>query len=133
MELFENLIQEDRIADIRYINKRYNDWAKNQFPDSNPISSLKGLEREIDETIKDIESLNKFISLDEKDQIEGGFDHLYGNARLEYADCLMYLIDSARRFGLSLDDLFIALEEKLQINLNRQWKINDDKSYSHIK
>lgn len=124
-----NLREKTRKADIRDINRRYNEWAEKQFPDSTAISSLKGLKRECDECISDIEKLTPEVI----NSTDGGFDICFDAARIEYADCLMYLIDSARRFGLSLDDLFFALDEKLQINLSRDWKINEDKSYSHIK
>jgi len=120
-------------ADIREINKRYNEWAKSRFPNSTPVSSLKGLEREAKEAYEEIEHFNELLSSGKLDDNDGGFDVCHEAIQMEYADCLMYIIDSARRFGLTLDDLFFALDRKLQINLKRDWKQNDDKSYSHIK
>ncbi len=61
---------------------------------------------------------------------------IYGNIRnaeFEYVDCLMYILGSARRAGISQDKLFKAFSEKLEINKKRNWKINNDKSYSHVK
>lgn len=122
-----NKIEEVKV-NIQDIVSRYNDWCQKQFPLSTPISSLKGLKRECDECMNDIYLLNKW-----KEETGCCNPELFNNAKIEYADCLMYLIDSARRFGLSLDDLFLAMDEKLQINLKRDWKINEDNSYSHIK
>ena len=128
MENIEVGLQQARIADIHDIVSRYNDWAISSFPKSTPTSSLLGLRREVDETIEAIQLLDKH-----QKEVDGMFDTLFDSVRLEYADCLMYLIDSARRCGLSIDDLFFALDEKLQIKLQRDWKINDDNSYSHVK
>jgi len=95
----------------------YNHWAKNKFPNSTPTSSLRGLEREIKEVEIELETKNPdFIKLG-----------------MEYADCMMYLIDSARRSGINEDTLFSFLRIKLDINYKRDWKINEDNSYSHIK
>lgn len=120
-------------ANIREIVGMYNAWTIEKFPNSTPISSLKGLKREVEETIEAIESFNIADKIGKLDGNNGGLEIYHDAVRIEYADCLMYLIDSARRFGLSVDDLFFSLDEKLQINLQRQWKQNDDLSYSHIK
>lgn len=194
---------EKKKADIHDIVSRYNDWCAKQFPLSTPVSSLKGLKREVKECISDIE---KFKLYDfSNDKTGEAFECLFNPTRIEYADCLMYIIDSARRidisinslleprilkahseisdiqylylveynadklileiensnfesevlrnfkvlflyknifnlildsgerFGLDVDDMFFALDEKLQININRDWAINEDKSYSHVK
>lgn len=123
----------EKQVDIRDIIKRYNEWSEKQFPDSTAISSLNGLKRECDECINDIDTLEIYCKNYNECNTGEDFDYLFNNARIEYADCLIYLIDSARRFGLSIDSLFSAMDEKLQINKERNWKINDDKSYSHIK
>lgn len=114
--------------DIYDIVNRYNEWCSNQFPKSTPISSSKGLQREAKELQ---EALEKPLSGEYYGEEE--HDKLQKEVQMEYADCLMYLIDSARRYGYSIDDLFLFMDEKLQINLKRNWKINEDNSYSHIK
>ncbi len=114
--------------DIEKIIQDYQNWASIQFPNSTYISSIIGLKREVDEL--EIE-LNRPLS----DEYFGEEDvEKYRNdVGLEYADCLMYLIDGARRYGYSFHDLIGFLEQKLEINKKRDWKINEDKSYSHIK
>lgn len=152
------------------------------------------MKREIDEVVQELDNLEIAQYAHPQEQI----DEISKRIRIEFADCLMYFIDSSRRFGfnirlflmkdqynsifidkdlkyyldslkedcdilikdidkkllllclkkylfiwinlliaaklngLSLYDLFIALEEKLEINLKLNCKINEDKSYSHI-
>ncbi len=113
------LIKFERKRSIEDILKDYNKWASNQFPNSTAISSLIGLKREIEEVIEEI-NLESFY-------------HDKERLAIEYADCLMYIIDSSRRSGIDEAELFMYFDKKLEINKKRDWKINNDKSYSHIK
>lgn len=109
----------DWTRSIGKLFKDYNKWSKNQFPNSTSQSSLEGLKREIIEV--EIE-LNKPFKETSKSVIG-----------TEYVDCLMYIIDSSRRSGISERKLIKLFRKKLKINQKRDWKINEDKSYSHIK
>jgi hypothetical protein len=88
-------------------------WAIKTFPKATSVSSLRKLEKEIEEIELD-------ISMGEKNPIE-------------YADALMCLFDSAGRHGISVEEIFKAFETKLEINKKRIWKKNPDNSYYHIK
>lgn len=101
--------------------KEYHDWVIERFPESTAMSSLIGLEREIQEV--KIELV----------KIEEGKNKIFDLMRLEYADCLMYLLDSATRANIDTELLFLSLAEKLKINKERNWSKNEDNSYSHIK
>lgn len=101
----------------------YHEWATKQFPNSTCKSSLIGLKREIVE-------LDEFLS---KKPTAFRRQELRYSIAYEYIDILMYLLDSARRYGISRKEFFQFFESKLQINKNRSWNINPDKSYSHIK
>ena len=46
--------------------------------------------------------------------------------RMEWADCMILLLDAARRAGLSMDDLHQAIEDKMEINLKREWGEPDE-------
>lgn len=46
--------------------------------------------------------------------------------RMEYADCLMLLLDAYRMTGRSADDLVQACYEKLEINKQRKWGEPDE-------
>lgn len=39
----------------------------------------------------------------------------------EYADCLLLLMDAARREGFSLDDILLATAAKFVVNTRRTW------------
>lgn len=86
-------------------------WSLETFTEATSISSLRKLEGEIREVEADLLSGN--------DPTE------------EYADCLMCLLDSAGRAGLTVDQLTQAFAQKLAVNKQRVWRKNDDNSYSH--
>lgn len=90
--------------------QRHATFAEKTFPKSTAESSLKGLEREIDEV---------------------RFEKSSARKRIEYIDCLFYLLDSYRRAGFELQDLPMDIEYKLIINEHRDWSKNPDDSYSH--
>lgn len=43
----------------------------------------------------------------------------------EWADCLILLLDAARRAGHNIDDLHKAVSEKMDINKKRNWGTAD--------
>lgn len=90
-------------------------WSLATFPEATSIGSLMKLEEEIDE-------IKENISEDKRDV-------------MEYADALMCLFDSARRQEdpITIQEIFDAFEQKLEINKKRTWAKNDNGSYSHIK
>lgn len=100
----------------------HQEFAQNKFPNSSWRSSLRGLEREI----KEVESakLDYTIIDDRKNRKALG---------IEYVDCFMYLLDSAKRAGFDVTELKALFAEKIEINRERDWKQNKDGSYSHIK
>lgn len=52
----------------------------------------------------------------------------------EYADCLLLVIDAARRAGFDIDALLSAASDKLQINRARKWgPPNADGSVEHVR
>lgn len=54
--------------------------------------------------------------------------------RLEWADCVILLLDAAHRAGLTLDDLHQAVKQKMEINASRKWGAPDEHGVvRHIK
>jgi len=99
--------------------KKHQEFSINKFPNSTAESSLIGLKREADEAILELHGINRDFDI---------------NALpLEYVDCFMYLLDSMARAGISLEQIKESFAEKLSINENREWKKNEDGTYSHIK
>lgn len=99
--------------------KQHQEFSKKAFPNSTAKSSLIGLKREVDEAIEELHGINR--------------DYDGKALPLEYVDCLMYLIDSIQRAGISLEQIKESFIEKLEINEKRGWTQNADGSYSHIK
>ena len=52
---------------------------------------------------------------------------------MEWADCLLLLLDAAWRKGHSVQDLFDFADEKLQINKKRKWEKQSNGVFYHIK
>ena len=96
--------------------KDHGEWSSATFPKGTGKGALLHAHREIDEIISDIDE---------------GADHF--QLTTEYADAIFCIFDSARRRGVSLNQIILAGQEKLRKNKLRQWKDNGDGSYSHIK
>lgn len=53
--------------------------------------------------------------------------------QLEWADCMILLLDAARKAGYSTDDIYNAVLRKMEINKNRIWgKQDSDGVVRHI-
>lgn len=114
---------ENKTSDtLEFLFEKHQEFAKNKFPKSTWESSLRGLEREI----KEVELAHSdYLVIDGSENKE--------KLGLEYIDCFMYLLDSAKRAGFNVGEIKKMFKNKLEINLNREWKLNIDGSYSHIK
>lgn len=53
--------------------------------------------------------------------------------KMEWADCMLLLLDAARRKGYSIDDLLSFCKEKLAINRKRTWEKQEDGVFQHVK
>ncbi len=52
----------------------------------------------------------------------------------EYADCLLLLLDAARRAGIKPLELIRAAQAKLEINRGRQWSLPvSDEPVEHVR
>lgn len=101
---FEQLIEEHGI------------WADATFPKGTAKGALLHAHREVDEIIKDIDEGNDELSI-----------------ATEYADAMFCIMDSARRRGLTVNQIVLAGVAKLNKNKARTWNDNGDGSYSHVK
>lgn len=45
---------------------------------------------------------------------------------MEWADCFILLLDAANKAGLSMDDVYEAIEAKMEINKSRTWGEPDE-------
>lgn len=98
-------------------------WANINFSKSTAQSSLVHLRREIKEV------LNELDSDDPHPRQDGATMTL-----MEYADSMICLITAAGKSGLTADQLFSAIKNKMYINMHkRKWQDNGDGTYSHIK
>lgn len=95
--------------------KQITEWQAATFPNGTSLSMVKHLKQEVKELEEDIESYNK-------------------DRRLEYADCFILLFGAAFRDGLDFDSIINCINEKMAINVNRQWGIPDANGVvNHVK
>lgn len=53
---------------------------------------------------------------------------------IEWADCTILLLDAVRKAGFTTDDLYAAVQRKMEINKSRKWGDKDENGVvRHIK
>ena len=97
--------------DWNLIQRMVTDFANEKFGDpENPLPPLHHLKGEVDELIENPIDL------------------------LEYADCMILLIQSALKVGYNMDVLFYAIQTKHAMNKKRKWGEPDENGVvQHIK
>lgn len=90
--------------DIDVLAEEVTKWADQAFPNRTDASMFLKMYEEIGEVIRS------------------------GGDRLEVADLFILILDYAKRKNVVLRD---AIGEKLEINRNRDWKLNADGTMSH--
>lgn len=115
LEMYELEVYDTYVKSIYQLEEERYAWSLETFPEASALGSLKKLKEETLEIEKNI--------------IDGERDVM------EYADALMCLFDSARRQEnpITIQEIFDAFGEKLEINKKRTWAKNDNGSYSHVK
>ncbi|EMA8095241.1 DUF550 domain-containing protein [Enterobacter hormaechei] len=92
------------------IRQRHAEWSQSTFGDVGPVGPLKHLSKEALEAAAEPEDLS------------------------EWADMQFLLWDAQRRAGISDGDITAAMEEKLKVNMARQWpEPKDGEPRLHIK
>jgi len=93
--------------DIVKLQQEIGEWSEATFDDIGPTPKLHHLKKEVEEVLQ--------APLD----------------RVEYADCLILLLDAARKAGISADELLEVTYEKLQVNKRRLWGEPDENGVVH--
>lgn len=105
------------LQDLMNWNRKF---AQRVFPEhcDDPKAPLHHLKKEVGETIEELEA-----------------DYVDREKLLfEYADCLILLVGSAVRIGITADQLIDYSNRKMAINENRDWgKPDKNGVYSHKK
>ena len=83
--------------------------SKELYPKSNSIHHMVKLKEEINEVIENPTDI------------------------VEYVDCFICLISAVHNSDISLSDIVEKINEKLEINKKRKWKLMEDGTYKHIK
>lgn len=92
------------------IRQRHAEWSQSTFGDVGPVGPLKHLSKEALEAAAEPDDLS------------------------EWADMQFLLWDAQRRAGICDGEITSAMEEKLKVNMARQWpEPNDGEPRQHIK
>lgn len=100
--------------------KKWMGWTVDNFPKSGAKAALIHLQEEIKEVIEAMES-DVPTPISEE-----------GVPLMEYADCMICLLTAAGKSGFTIEELFRAIKNKMNINYTRKWVLNDDNTYSHV-
>jgi hypothetical protein len=97
-------LEDENPHDIDVLSGTVFQWANEAFPDRTDASMFLKMYEEIGEVIRS------------------------GGDRLEVADLFILILDYAKRKNVVISE---AIGEKLEINRNRDWKLNADGTMSH--
>ncbi|MEW6156768.1 MAG: dATP/dGTP pyrophosphohydrolase domain-containing protein [Verrucomicrobiota bacterium] len=92
---------------LQQLQQEIGAWSEMTFDDETPLPKLHHLRQEVAELIA------------------APYD------KTEYADCLILLIDAARKAGISAEELIRAADEKMEINRRRTWSEPDQNGVVH--
>ena len=123
--IFQIHINYRTVSAVQIIMDAILSWSNKQFGDGrSPIPILHHLKKEVPELI---ESLNYFENVRYDESIgTGEYSRICKNVNMEFADCMMLILDAAAHHGITATQLFDAVKEKLEINKNRMWDKPDE-------
>lgn len=99
---------------FKLVAEKWVNWSVMQFAKADEFVSLNKAKKEIDELELELGCGDDRAALD------------------EYADVFLCLFHSAKKKGFSVTQVLNAIHEKAEINYKREWRKNDDDTYSHI-
>jgi len=108
---------------IQRLQNNIAEWSDSTFgTDDRTIGILNHLKEEVEEVVE------------AKEKFEQNPDGLTQQRMAsEFADCLILILDAARKSDLNTDLLIQAAEYKMQINRNREWKPANEQGYHKHK
>lgn len=106
----------ETVQDVQRLMFEIREWSDNTFGNGqrNP-AIVYHLKKEVDELIEAINECNK-----EVDHVRFPTAEIH-NLKMEYADCMMLLLDAISHSDFSAHCIFKAVKEKLEINKKRTW------------
>jgi NTP pyrophosphatase (non-canonical NTP hydrolase) len=104
---------------IQRLQNNIAEWSDNTFGSvDRTIGILNHLKEEVQEVI---DAKNEYE--------EGPTGLLQHKMATEFADCLILLLDAARKSDLNTDLLMQAAEYKMKVNRERKWKPANEQGY----
>lgn len=95
-------------------------WQQETFPTATPLTKLLHMQKELE---KELIPAIQAGECSDKEEVAK-----------EFADCFLLLFGSAHAYGFSFDQIIQLIQNKFQINKNRQWGKPNSKGFTeHIK
>lgn len=117
----------EKIKELQGDIKKWSDDTFGKYRTAKPITYH--LKKEVDELIEKLELWyqGQYGTMEE-------YEAALYEIKMEYADCLMLLLDSISHSPLTLEIVVKATEEKLEINKKRKWGEQDENGViEHIR
>lgn len=118
---------------VQFIMNEIQDWSDKTFGDGQrSIPILHHLKKEVPELIEALEEWEK-VRYD--DSVGAGeYGRKLKNITMEFADCMMLLLDAASHHNIHATQLFASVQEKLEINKKRKWgKPDENGVVEHVR
>lgn len=109
------------------------EWSDSTFGDAQrTIPILHHLKKEVPELISAVKDMQA-AGIDNSIGV-GEFSHKISVMKLEFADCLMLLLDAASHADIDAEELMKVTKIKLEINKDRKWgKPDENGVVEHIR
>lgn len=116
------------MINIQKLQDEISQWSNETFGSEHrrlPIAKhLKEEAEEVVEVITKISAGN--LNTDE-------YANLEVEAKYQAADCLILIMDLLSKFGFTMEEAFIAVKDKMEINKIREWETPNEEGICHHK
>lgn len=110
------------MLELQQLMDEVSKWSDETFKNSNAISKSHHLQKEAKELTESLEKYYRIPSQRHRNDV-----------RLEFADILILLVNTANSYGITAKELIILSYIKLEINKNREWEQPDENGVCYHK
>jgi len=121
------------MKELQKLMNNISDWSNKTFGDGDrSVPILHHLQKEV---VEAIDMVIEFRDVRYDDSVGvGEYGRIWAKMQLEFADCLMLLLDAAQHVNISAEELINATNHKLEVNKTRIWgKPDENGVIEHIK
>jgi NTP pyrophosphatase (non-canonical NTP hydrolase) len=113
------------LKNIQQFMDAHSEWANGVFGETPVTGPLKHLVEEL--TSELLPELSGDPNQNDRIEDPSHFEHV----KEEFADCFILLFHAAKKYGLSAEEIFAAMQAKFEKNKKRKWGPVDENGVSH--